>query len=369
VRPGYRACGIPRVVECVGVVYGGFMVAVAARGLTKRYPGGRAIDDLTFAVADGEALAVLGPSGSGKTTLLRLLAGLEQPTEGDVLFDGASVVGLEPWRRNAAVVFQGEVLYPAKDVRGNIAFPLRMRRLEDSEVDARVRAEAGAMGIARLLDRRPETLSAGHRQLVQLARAMVRAPSVFLIDEPLQTLDPPTRSRLRVELRLLQQGYGVTAIYATHDQEDALALGDRVAVIEGGALRQIGTGREVYEHPVDTFVAQFVGSPALSLLEGSARDGAVALDELVLACPAPLPDRVLVGVRAEDWRTTPVGLAGVVARFEDQGTQRFADVETAVGSVRVRVEGRMAVGSAVRLDPLRYHLFDPDTGRELFHAS
>jgi ABC-type sugar transport system ATPase subunit len=345
------------------------MVAVVARGLSKRYPEGAALDDITFSVDDGEAMVVLGPSGSGKTTLLRLIAGLERPTEGDLLFDGVPVTDLRPSRRNVAVVFQNEVLYPTKKVRGNIAFPLRVRKVERSEITSRVEAEARAVGIARMLERLPGTLSAGHRQLVQLARAMVRAPGIFLIDEPLGKLDPVARRRLRVELRRLQQGYGVTAIYATHDQEDALALGDRIAIIDAGTLRQVGEGREVYERPVDTFVAQFIGTPAMSLLEGSQRSGGAALDDLFLPAPPPVPDRVIVGVRAQDWQITPTGIEGSVTRIEDHGAEVFVEVATAAGPATVRLTERVREGIGLRIAPSRFHLFDPDTGTALYHSS
>lgn len=344
------------------------MVAVAALGVTKRYPEAVALDDLSLSVADGEALAVLGPSGSGKTTLLRLIAGLEQPSAGDLLFDGVSVAEVPPSRRNVAVVFENDVFYPGKKVRGNIAFPLRVRRVADTEIRSRVEAEARAMRITEVLERLPGTLSAGHRRIVQLARAMVRAPGVFLIDEPLGRLDPEARRRLRVELRRLQQGYGVTAIYTTHDYEDALVLGDRIAIIEGGSLRQLGDRREVYDRPADTFVARFVGTPPMSLLDGASHGGGVAIGELLLAGPSELPNHVFVGVRAHDWRSGPRGLIGTVGHIEDQGAEVFAEVDTAAGSAVVRMAEPMEPGSEVRIEPARYHLFDPESGRSLSHV-
>lgn len=354
--------------QTIETPYGEVMVALTARGVTKRHPEATVLSDLSLFVDDGEALVVLGPSGSGKTTLLRLIAGLDRPSEGDLLFDGVSIADVPPSRRDVAVVFEDDVFYPRKRVRDNIAFPLRVRRFAGAEIDARVRAEARAMRIEDALERLPGTLSAGHRRLVQLARAMVRAPGIFLIDEPLGRLDSETRRQLRLELRRLQQGYGVTAVYTTHDYEDALVLGDRIAVLENGSLRQVGAGRELYERPADTFVARFVGTPPMSLLEGTAGSTGVAVGELLLAGPAGLTDRVIVGVRAQDWRTAADGLAGTVGRIEDHGAQTFAEVDTTAGGTIVRLEAPVKPASALHLEPTRYHLFDPASGRSLSHV-
>lgn len=346
------------------------MVAVRLEAVSMRYPEGAAVEDLSLAVDDGEAVVLLGPSGSGKTTVLRLLAGLEKPSSGDVLLDGVPVTEIAPAERNVAMVFQEDVFYPTQAVRGNIAFPLTVREVPGEEVTKRVEAEARAVGIVTLLERSPGTLSAGHRQLVQLARAMVRAPDLFLIDEPLGGLDPPTRRRLRSELRLLQEGYAVTAVYATHDQEDALVLGDRIAVMEAGTIRQIGTGRQVYEQPADTFVARFVGLPEMAMLRGIPRAGGVAVDNLLLPAPPIAADEVVVGVRPEAWDRSPGGMVGTVVHIEDHGSHAYAEVRTGSGIAVVRLEeAGIRVGDELTMWPTRYHLFDATTGEALYHSS
>ena len=344
------------------------MVAVVLDGVTMRYPEDTAVEELHLSVDDGEAVVLLGPSGSGKTTVLRLLAGLDSPTAGSILFDGQPVNDVKPAQRNVAMVFQDEVLYPM-NVGANIGFPLISKRLPEAEITARVQAEAKVLGLDRVLGRPVQTLAAGHRHLVQLARAMVRAPDLFLIDEPLGRLDPAMRRQLRTELRLIQQGYGVTAIYATHDQEDAMALADRLVIMDEGQIRQIGTGVDVYRRPADLSVAGFVGSPPMAILRGTGTASGVAIDELVLPGPPVVPDEVMVGVRSEDWRLSSEGIPASVTRIENLGSHRLAGVETIAGTATVRLGDEIAgVGDEVRLVPTRYHLFDAATGRSVYHS-
>src|SRR5438094_548531 len=219
---------------------------------------------------DGEYLVLLGPSGCGKTTLLRMIAGLEHPTEGDILIGGHSVRGLPPRARKIAMVFQSYALYPHKTVEHNISFPLEAQGMTKEERATRVRWAAGLLGIESLLQRKPPQLSGGERQRVALARALVREPQVFLLDEPLSNLDAKLRSSARDELKEFQQRVGITTIYVTHDQVEAMGLGDRIAVLNEGKIQQIGTPDEIYHHPANTFVATFVGSPPMNLLT---RDG------------------------------------------------------------------------------------------------
>ncbi|MGH3585735.1 MAG: ABC transporter ATP-binding protein [Pseudonocardia sp.] len=247
-------------------------VTVEVRNLTKVYAGGHtaAVDGVNLATEEGEYLVLLGPSGCGKTTLLRTIAGLEQPTEGEVLIGGSVVNGLPPRVRKIAMVFQSYALYPHKSVLSNIVFPLKAEQMDRAERVDKARWAAELLGIDQLLDRKPRQLSGGERQRVALARAMVREPQVFLLDEPLSNLDAKLRATARDELKRFQQRVGTTTIYVTHDQAEAMGLGDRIAVMDHGTLRQVGHPVEVYDDPADTFVATFIGSPPMNLVP---RDG------------------------------------------------------------------------------------------------
>src|ERR671917_23711 len=247
-------------------------LAVELRELKKRYHGadGNAVDGVDIETSEGEYLVLLGPSGCGKTTLLRTIAGLEEATEGEVLIGGNVVNGLPPRARQVAMVFQSYALYPHKSVLQNIAFPLKAEKMPKDERERRARWAAELLGIERLLSRKPRQLSGGERQRVALARALVREPSVFLLDEPLSNLDAKLRASARDELQQFQRQLGTTTIYVTHDQAEAMGLGDRIAVMYEGKVRQLGRPREVYEDPVDTFVATFLGSPPMNLVP---RDG------------------------------------------------------------------------------------------------
>src|SRR6059036_4285870 len=245
---------------------------VEIRQLRKRFTGGDhdAVDGVDLSVREGELLVLLGPSGCGKTTLLRMIAGLEHPTGGDVLIGGRSVRGLPPRARKIAMVFQSYALYPHKRVVQNISFPLEAQGMSAQERMEKVKWAAGLLGIDHLLQRKPRQLSGGERQRVALARALVREPQVFLLDEPLSNLDAKLRASARLELKQFQQRVGVSTIYVTHDQVEAMGLGDRIAVLNQGRLQQIGTPEDIYHRPANTFVATFVGSPPMNLLE---RDG------------------------------------------------------------------------------------------------
>lgn len=227
----------------------------------------RAVDDVTLRTEEGEFLVLLGPSGCGKTTLLRMIAGIEPPTSGDIIINEQVVTHLPPRVRNIAMVFQSYALYPHMTVYKNIAFPLRTRGFDKTAIKDKVEWAAGMFGIDRLLDRKPRQLSGGERQRVALARAIVREPSVFLLDEPLSNLDALLRASAREELRRFQKRLGVTTIYVTHDQVEAMGLGDRIVVMNKGKVCQVGTPSEIYQWPADTFVATFVGSPPMNLIE------------------------------------------------------------------------------------------------------
>jgi multiple sugar transport system ATP-binding protein len=245
------------------------MAIVQTRNLTKVFTHGQpgAVNNVNLETREGEFLVFLGPSGSGKTTLLRMIAGLEEPTAGEVLIGGKVVNHLPPRERRIAMVFQSYALYPHLSVYQNIAFPLKAQKISKQLHKQKVDWAASLLGISKLLERKPRELSGGERQRVALARAIVREPSVFLLDEPLSNLDAKLRASAREELELFQKRVGTTTIYVTHDQVEAMAMGDRVVVLHQGIVRQIGTPQEVYDEPADTFVATFLGSPPMNLLE------------------------------------------------------------------------------------------------------
>jgi multiple sugar transport system ATP-binding protein len=247
------------------------MAVVETRNVTKVFKQGElgAVNNVNLVTQEGEFLVFLGPSGSGKTTLLRMIAGLETPTSGEILIGGQVVNNLSPRERRIAMVFQSYALYPHLSVYNNIAFPLKAQRVPKAQHRQKVEWAAGLLGIGRLLERKPRELSGGERQRVALARAIVREPAVFLLDEPLSNLDAKLRASAREELEHFHKNVRTTTIYVTHDQVEAMAMGDRVVVLHQGTVRQIGTPKEVYEDPADTFVATFLGSPPMNLLEFS----------------------------------------------------------------------------------------------------
>lgn len=243
------------------------MAFVELKDLTKHFDQVKAVDGVNLEISAGEFLVLLGPSGSGKTTLMRLCAGLEQPTAGHLIISGEIVNDIPPRERGIAMVFQSYALYPHKTVFKNIAFPLTVERLDKKEIKKKVEWSADLLGIGHLLDRRPAQISGGEKQRVAIARALVRTPKVLLLDEPLSNLDAQVRHTARVELKKFQQEIGVTTIYVTHDQSEAMGLGDRIAVMKSGKLRQIGTPDDIYHHPADIFVAGFIGIPPMNFVE------------------------------------------------------------------------------------------------------
>lgn len=243
------------------------MSVVETRDIKKHFDEVRAVDGIDLSVKEGEFLVLLGPSGCGKTTLLRMIAGLEKPTAGDVLIDGQVVTDLPPRDRDIGMVFQSYALYPHMSVFDNIAFPLKAQRVPKGIMQDKVEQAAGLLGIGKLLKRKPRQLSGGERQRVALARAMVRDPKVMLLDEPLSNLDAKLRAAARDELQEFQRRLGITTIFVTHDQIEAMGLGDRIAVMNQGRVRQIGTPQEIYHDSSDTFVATFLGSPPMNLVE------------------------------------------------------------------------------------------------------
>jgi len=346
------------------------MASILMDGVTVEHAGVPAIRNMTLAVEDRELLVIIGPSGCGKTSLLRAVAGLNPPGSGEVFFDGENVTRVPPRDRDIAMVFQEGSLIPFRSVRGNIAFPLEVHHLERAEIDRRVVAEARTATVDRFLEMMPDHLAAGHQQLVQAARALVRRPSVFLLDEPLARMDAVQRRTMRGEIRLLQRGYDVTSIYATNDQEDAMAIADRIAVIDDGSLRQVATPRDIYRKPVDMFVAGFVGSPEMSFLRGTVTGRIVR----VAAGPLPVPPgtaqgSVTVGIRPHDWEVaTAAGLRGRVTSIEDHGDHGFAAIDLAGDPIVARFgDLRPRPGDMVELRAHRFHLFDAN-GTAIAHV-
>jgi len=334
-----------------------------------RYGDRVVLEDVSFHVADGELLTVIGPSGCGKTTLLRLLAGLERPEYGSILFDGTVMNDIEPYQRNVAMVFQQAVLYPRMNVTRNVGFPLRIRKVEPEEIERRVGAEVRARSLQGVQNAMPQQLSEGQRHLAQIARCMVRVPDLFLMDEPLANIEPSHRVATRRELKMIQQGYDVTTVYATNDPDEAMAQADRLAVIAGGRLQQIGPPLEVYRHPVNRFVATFVGSPPMNLIELRVErgDGGFWLRRNGLKIRAWTPDldrsvglSVEVGFRPEDVVVEPGSrTTGTVTAVEDLGPYRLTTLEVAGAPVVMRSsDPAPAVGDRLPLGITDAMVFD-----------
>ncbi len=267
-----------------------------------------AVDDLNLSVGDGEFIILVGPSGCGKTTALRMVAGLEKITSGRVAVGGRIINDVSPRDRDIAMVFQNYALYPHMTVYRNLAFGLKQRKVPKAEIDRRVREVSELLGLEDLLRRRPAQLSGGQRQRVAMGRALVREPKAFLLDEPLSNLDAKLRVQMRAELKRLHHRLGVTTIYVTHDQVEAMTLGDRIAVLSAGKLQQLGPPQDVYDHPANVFVAGFVGSPPMNLLRAQARGGRITAGQLVLEV-AGIPDgEVVLGLRPEILRSSADGL-------------------------------------------------------------
>ncbi|MFC6083798.1 ABC transporter ATP-binding protein [Sphaerisporangium aureirubrum] len=307
---------------------------ISLHGLTKEFPGGvRAVDALDLEIADGEFFALLGPSGCGKTTLLRTVAGLETATSGRIVIGSADVTALPPGRRDVAMVFQDYALFPHMDVTANIAYPLRVKKVGRAEREAKAAETAARLGLAELLARRPGQLSGGQQQRVALARAIACHPAAFLFDEPLSNLDARMRLEARTFLKRLQRELAVTTVFVTHDQGEALAMADRIAVMSAGRIRQVGTPSEVFQRPADTFVASFIGSTPMNLLPGVVKDGTVRVAGAVLPAPPSLADgeEVVYGLRPEymDLSATARedGFAGRVSVVENLGTSFLVTVE------------------------------------------
>jgi sn-glycerol 3-phosphate transport system ATP-binding protein len=287
--------------------------------LTKSYGETQVLHHVAGAIDDGEFIVIVGPSGCGKSTLLRMIAGLESVTTGEVFIGERMVNDVEPAQRDIAMVFQNYALYPHMSVRQNMAYGLKIRKIPKPEIDRRVNEAAEILEITDYLDRRPRQLSGGQRQRVAMGRAIVRDPQVFLFDEPLSNLDAKLRVQMRLEIRKLQQRLGVTSIYVTHDQVEAMTLGDRLMVLNGGYVEQFGTPVELYQRPASVFVAGFIGSPAMNFLPAEAAGGTLTLaNGATLACPGDSAGAVTLGVRPESLAADDKGPVRLVVDMVEQ---------------------------------------------------
>jgi multiple sugar transport system ATP-binding protein len=347
------------------------MASVTLRRLSKVFDGGvQALHHLDLEVRDGELLVLFGPSGSGKTTVLRCLAGLEEPTAGDIVIGERVVTHTIPAQRDVAMVFQNHALYPHLTVRENLAFPLEMRGLLESQVMRRVLETATRLGLQGVLDRLPDQVSAGERQRVALARAIVRGPQVLLLDDPLARLDGPLRIALRAEVLALHRTLAATTIYATHDQSEAMTMGQRIAVLHEGRLRQVGTPEEVYQRPADVYVARLFGTPGMNVLQGRGRAGEKGrvIEAGSLVIPVELSTyegELQLGIRPEF-----VGLCAVdqgvgnadVLVVEPLGSETLVHLNVGGQPLVTRLPGfadvRVGTRVGVKLDRRRLYLFD-----------
>ena len=338
---------------------------------TRIYPGtdAPAVDALELEIADGELLVLVGPSGSGKTTALRMLAGLEEVDAGAIFIGERDVTDMPPKKRDIAMVFQNYALYPYLTVAANIGFPLRVAHVSKDERDHRVREVAALLGLEPYLERKPGQLSGGQRQRVAMGRAIIRQPSVLLMDEPLSNLDAKLRVQMRAEIASRQAQLGITTAYVTHDQSEAMTLGHRVAVLSDGRLQQCDTPRALYARPANTFVAGFIGSPAMNLLTLPTTNGSVSLGGTAIPVPSGR-GAVVVGLRPESLDLAADGFPAEVEVVEEIGADAYvfcsAEIAGAETKVVARNEAKRAPerGARVQLSPRpgEAHLFDPDDG-------
>lgn len=362
------------------------MARILFDNVTKYYGSVKAVDRLNLEIVDKEFLVLLGPSGCGKTTTLNMIAGLEELSEGDIYFDEQIVNFMPPHIRDVAMVFQSYALYPHKNVFDNIAFGLKMRKYDRAEIDKRVRDAAARLHIEHLLDRLPSQLSGGQRQRVALGRAMVRQPSVFLMDEPLSNLDAALRISMRAEIKQLHHSMETTFVYVTHDQAEALTLADRIVVMQEGVVQQIGTPDEIYEKPENLFVASFLGNPPINLLEGelAAEGGKMAFqkggfrmhfpEDMTVKLQAHTGRAVTLGIRPEDVNEQGAAMpgsavSGTVDTVLPMGSEQYLSmtIEGTEVFFRLGKEHKHKDGDSVSLEVNRnrLHVFDKETRRSM----
>jgi ABC-type sugar transport system ATPase subunit len=344
------------------------MSGLTLKGIVQRFGDNTVLHGIDLDVELGEFMVLVGPSGCGKSTLLRIVAGLVPATEGTLELEGRSIGDLEPRDRDVAMVFQNYALYPHMSVRKNLAFPLTLRKEPKAEIAGKVAKTATLLGLEELLERKPKQLSGGQMQRVAVGRAIIRNPRLFLFDEPLSNLDAKLRAEMRGEISRLHTELGITTLYVTHDQAEAMTLGQRVCVLRDGRIEQVGAPMEVFEKPATSFVASFIGSPAMNLLDGVVRDGQFTLGELTIPAPGIPGGAVTLGVRPH--RIEPGGEQELLVRaIESLGTQTLIDLAVGDELLRVSMEGDHPVrcGEAMRvnLPPAALHWFDVKSGRRI----
>jgi ABC-type sugar transport system ATPase subunit len=352
------------------------MASIELRHLNKQYDDVWAVRDLTLKVRDQEFLTLLGPSGCGKTTTLNMIAGLDTPSSGDVYIDGKPVTGIDPAKRDVAMVFQNYALYPHMTVYRNLAFGLEIRKVPKDQIDRKVKHAAQMLNITPLLERHPAQLSGGQRQRVALGRALVREPKAFLLDEPLSNLDPVMRLQMRAEIKMLFNRLKTTAVFVTHDQAEAMTMSDRIAIMNNGVLQQVDTPRAIYQSPVNVFVAGFVGSPPMNLLDVTVTEsGRLALAGVHLDAPADClltpytHQKLTLGIRPEDLRPGSFGdVRAAVEVVEDLGALKVVYLRLQGELIALKIDsdrlGALRIGDSFNLDfePERLYLFDPTSG-------
>ncbi len=353
-----------------GGEWGGAMAQIELRNVSKRWGSFVGVDKFDLTIADREFLVLLGPSGCGKTTTMRMVAGLEEATEGEIVIGGRVVNDLDPKDRDVAMVFQSYGLYPNMNVYDNIRFPLKVRKVPEAEHDDRVRKASAMVELDAFLHRKPAELSGGQRQRVALARAIVRQPQVFLMDEPLSNLDAKLRVSTRAQIKNLSHELQVTTIYVTHDQIEAMTLADRVVVMSKGIVQQVGTPTEIYDNPANTFVAGFIGSPAMNLMDGTVQDGTFTGINVSISGLDARNGPATLGFRAEDAQVAETGqIAAPVYTMELLGDATMITVRAggALVSVKAHKDYRAEIGQPVALSvPASIcHLFDTATGARI----
>jgi multiple sugar transport system ATP-binding protein len=359
------------------------MASVVFENASRIYPGttNPAVDKLNLTVADGEFLVLVGPSGCGKSTSLRMLAGLEEIDGGRILIGDRDVTNVAPKDRDIAMVFQSYALYPHMTVAENMGFALKIAGIDKAERDKRVREAAKLLDLEAYLERKPKALSGGQRQRVAMGRAIVREPQVFLMDEPLSNLDAKLRVATRTQIAALQRRLGITTVYVTHDQVEAMTMGDRVAVLKDGLLQQVDTPRNLYDKPANAFVAGFIGSPAMNLLTAPVSGGKAQLGELNIDVPASAGSSVIVGIRPEGWTPSSSGFHVLVEVVEELGSDAFVYGKPADNNVQFANASDEGAQVIVRWDPKNppkagdtitvsnvanaVHLFDAATGARI----
>jgi inositol-phosphate transport system ATP-binding protein len=346
------------------------MARIELKNVGKQWTGATAVERIDLAIEDGAFIAVLGPSGCGKTTTLLMLAGIYSPTSGEIAFDGARINDVEARDRNVGIVFQSYALYPNMTVLENIMFPLRFKKIQRPEGEARAREIATLVRIDALLDRRPSQLSGGQQQRVALARALVKRPHLLLLDEPLSNLDASLRLTMRTEIRRIQRELGVTTILVTHDQIEATTMADRIVVMNGGRIEQEGTAKDLYERPETLFVASFVGSPPINLIDGHVADGQIKVREATLKLAGSAAGDIVLGIRPESLQVNASGMPSTIIAAEPMGREVLYSAEGALGLVRFIEPGAEARHREGQNISLAFHpeaalLFDKASGRRL----